>query len=232
VSAQESYRPRRSRALILGKGRGSWEGLNADWHDQCFASKVGDNWERLWPWKSHWEANLEFSAHRTTGPRTLDYFHSMLGSQRRVLNRKWDDLTFLSSHWQLISMNWRGWRNKTNGTSLPWPTKATRMSLTRVVTGSGEKWTGLGDTWQVSYLQLSSFQRVGWWGSGSHEKWLNCFWFEQLSLRRYHWWRWEKWRVEDQCMSSIFELLINLDELWVTLSSRHRIYKSRVSWNC
>ena len=82
------------------------------------------------------------------------------------------------------------------------------------------------------YLQLSSFQRVDWWGSGSYEKWLNCFWFEQLSLRRYHWWRWEKWRVEDQCMSSIFELLINLDDLWVTLSSRHRIYKSRVLWNC
>ena len=44
---------------------------NAAGHDQCFASKVGDTWERLWPWKSHWEANLEFSAHRTTGPRTL-----------------------------------------------------------------------------------------------------------------------------------------------------------------
>lgn len=123
------------------------------WPDQCFAGEVGDNWERLWPWKSHWEANLEFSAHRATGLRTLDYIHSMLGSQWRVLiNRKWDRLTFLSSHRQLISMNWRGGRNKTNGTSLPWSTKPKRVSLTRVVTGSRES----GQVWEILSKWVSS----------------------------------------------------------------------------
>ena len=36
-----------SRAVVLGKGRKSWEGLNAGWRGQPLASKDGHGWERL-----------------------------------------------------------------------------------------------------------------------------------------------------------------------------------------
>lgn len=156
---------------------------NAAGHDQCFASKVDDTWERLWPWKSHWEANLELSAHRTTGPRTLysQYARKPVKGFKQEMR------------WSYVSQ----FTLTTDKHELEGRKEQNQWYLFAMVHKSDENESDLGGDWiwrevdrfrrylASKYPRLSRFRRTEWWGSGSCEKWLSCFWFEQLSLRGY-----------------------------------------------